>query len=395
MNEVKLATVYLIHSMIDDSPDKSVFSDNFTIEEEIGKGSFATVCTAIQKKSGKKVAVKIVSKSSLKTEQDQNRFVRETSMMKQIDHPFVTKLFDIIETNSDYYLVMEYVENGTLLDLLRNKEYLSEHLAKRYFAQIVAVLDYLHNERHICHRDLKAENIMLDNNNNIRLIDFGLSNFFTVQSPLLQTACGSPAYASPEMLKKNKYTKAADIWSAGVLLYTMVTGKLPFYDRDMQQMLRKILFSQPVFPDNISFQCQQLIRQMLMKSPQDRIKMADIKEHPWFEDTEYKQLLYFNFTQDKKFIVLGDNLKEEDIDNDIVVKLQELGFDTSQLLNALINDDYDEMTSIYRMMRREKIKEETNKFILSIEEKQNSTMTTMSMNPLSISMNPLRMNVHS
>ena len=316
-------------------------------------------------------------------------------MMKQIDHPFVTKLFDIIETNSDYYLVMEYVENGTLLDLLRNKEYLSEHLAKRYFAQIVAVLDYLHNERHICHRDLKAENIMLDNNNNIRLIDFGLSNFFTVQSPLLQTACGSPAYASPEMLKKNKYTKAADIWSAGVLLYTMVTGKLPFYDRDMQQMLRKILFSQPVFPDNISFQCQQLIRQMLMKSPQDRIKMADIKEHPWFEDTEYKQLLYFNFTQDKKFIVLGDNLKEEDIDNDIVVKLQELGFDTSQLLNALINDDYDEMTSIYRMMRREKIKEETNKFILSIEEKQNSTMTTMSMNPLSISMNPLRMNVHS
>ncbi|KAH0787863.1 CAMK family protein kinase [Histomonas meleagridis] len=356
-----------------DLPKQTAFLENFAIQEEVGKGSFATVCSAIHNRSGKKVAVKIVDKSSLKTEQAQNRFVREITMMKQMDHPFITKLYDIYETDTAYNLVMEYVDNGTMLDLIRSKNHLNESLARRYFSQLISVLDYLHNERHICHRDLKPENIMLDSNNNIRLIDFGLSNFFTVQSPLLQTACGSPAYAAPEMLKRNKYTKAADIWSAGVLLFTMVTGKLPFYDKDMKVMLRKIISEQPTFPETISFNCQQLIRQMLLKLPQDRIKLSMIKEHPWIEESEYKELFKYKFSIDKRFTqgFSGDMIiTEEDLDLNIVEELNKLGFNTSSLCAALNNGEYDEMISIYRMMKREKEKEELHKLMKGIDDRQ-------------------------
>jgi serine/threonine protein kinase len=170
----------------------------------------------------------VVLRSSLDCEEALTRFAREISLLKAMNHPFVAELFEIIEDAGSFYLVMELLEHGNMLEYVNGHGRLNEDQARRYFCEIISALDYLHNWRFVAHRDLKAENILLDRHNNVRLIDFSLSKQFSKAAPTLVTACGSPAYAAPEMIQGHSYTKAADIWSAGVCLFAMVAGHLPF-----------------------------------------------------------------------------------------------------------------------------------------------------------------------
>jgi serine/threonine protein kinase len=156
-------------------------------------------------------------------------------------HPFVTELFQALDDDTNYYLVMEFVEHGNMLDYVNLNGRVNEDQARRFFTQLIWVLEYLHFERKVAHRDLKCENVLLDRYDNIRLIDFGLSTAFSDLNPQLATACGSPAYAAPEMVKGNQYTKSADIWSAGILLFAVCTGYLPFDDDNVERMLLKIV----------------------------------------------------------------------------------------------------------------------------------------------------------
>jgi len=160
---------------------------------------------------------------------DVERVSREIHILKIVRHPTIVQLYEIIETDKELYLIMEYARGGELFEYIVNRKRVREKDAAKFLHQILSGVDYLH-KHNICHRDLKPENLLMDDHNNIKIVDFGLSNMYTPGVPL-QTACGSPCYAAPEMVAGKKYdAMAADMWSCGVIIYAMVCGFLPFED---------------------------------------------------------------------------------------------------------------------------------------------------------------------
>jgi serine/threonine protein kinase len=200
----------------------------------------------------------------------------------------------------------------------------------------------------VAHRDIKAENVLLDAHWNIRLIDFGLSHAFTENNPLLHTACGSPAYAAPEMIIGDSYSKAADIWSAGILLFAMVAGELPFDDPGgVHGILMKIVSEDPVYPDVMSSSLIDLLKRILTKSPDQRIDIARIKAHPWFSHSEYLQIFQLPFSNEE-WLVRG-------VDRSIVEAMERMGIDVKSVAAAVLCGEYTTETAIYSMLRRLKI----------------------------------------
>lgn len=333
---------------------------NYILKKRIGKGSFATVWCAEHKIAGENVAIKVIHNKSIDSEEARTRFVREINIIKQTDHPFISKLFEIIETKDDTYLVMEYAENGSILNYVNTNGRLPEKHARRYFSQLISALEYLHNIKMVAHRDLKAENVLLDRNNNLRLIDFGLSNCFTEEAPELKTSCGTPAYAAPEMILGYKYTKEADIWSAGILLYAMVTGELPFDDDDIQKLLQKIVYTEPIYPHFLSSQMVDLLKKILTKNPEKRLTLEKIKRHPWFSNNEYEMFTRLQ-SNEEKWIQSG-------IDLEIVQKMQGMKININKLTQALLDGEYNETTAIYLLLRRLKVTESIKEMMNSLND---------------------------
>ncbi|KAF7238805.1 Serine/threonine-protein kinase BRSK1 [Varanus komodoensis] len=195
---------------------------------------------------------------------------REIAILKLIEHPHVLKLHDVYENKKYLYLVLEHVSGGELFDYLVKKGRLTPKEARKFFRQIVSALDFCHSYS-ICHRDLKPENLLLDEKNNIRIADFGMASL-QVGDSLLETSCGSPHYACPEVIKGEKYDgRRADMWSCGVILFALLVGALPFDDDNLRQLLEKVkrgIFHMPHFipPD-----CQNLLRGMIEVEPEKRL----------------------------------------------------------------------------------------------------------------------------
>lgn len=160
--------------------------------------------------------------------------------MKMLNHPNIVKLIQVIETEKTTYLIMEYASKGELFDYLVLNGRMKEKEAREKFRQIVSAVQYCH-QKGIVHRDLKAENLLLDADLNIKIADFGFSNEFTTGSKL-DTYCGSPPYAAPELFRGLKYDgPEVDVWSLGVLLYTMVSGTLPFDGATLRELRERVL----------------------------------------------------------------------------------------------------------------------------------------------------------
>jgi serine/threonine protein kinase len=323
----------------------------FVLDKNVGAGAFAQVWLAHHGISKQNVAIKVIVKESVSSPTARTRLQREIALLKQMDHPFISELFQVIDTDANYYLVMEFVANGNLLDYVNNNGRLSEDQARRYFAQMLSVLEYLHYERKVAHRDIKCENVLLDRYNNIRVIDFGLSNVFTDENPQLKTACGSPAYAAPEMVKGNKYTNAADIWSTGVMLFAIVGGYLPFDDDNIQRLLQKIVYTEVRYPSFFSPQLTDLLQKMMCKDPERRLTLEMIKNHPWFSQAEYAVLL-----ETSNFERRGDGA-EVAIDREVIDTIAGLGIDCHDLHSSLLKGEFTELTALYRIFLRERATE--------------------------------------
>lgn len=211
----------------------------YDIERTIGKGNFAVVKLARHRITKTEVAIKIIDKSQLDRNNLQKVY-REVQIMKLLDHPHIIKLYQVMETKSMIYLVSEYASQGEIFDFIANHGRMSESMARRKFWQILSAVDYCHSRR-IVHRDLKAENLLLDTNMNIKIADFGFSNFY-MPGEQLATWCGSPPYAAPEVFEGKKYTgPEIDIWSLGVVLYVLVCGALPFDGSTLQTLRDRVL----------------------------------------------------------------------------------------------------------------------------------------------------------
>jgi tRNA A-37 threonylcarbamoyl transferase component Bud32 len=316
---------------------------HYLVNSELGAGTFSTVWLAMHELTKVNVAIKVISKASVQDEEALTRLVRELNLMKQMHHPFIAEFYESLEDDDAYYYCMEFAEHGNLLGYISMNGSLSEIQARHIFSQVISVLDYLHTERHVCHRDVKAENMLLDRHNNVRVIDFGLSNQFTSSRPLLKTVCGSPPYVAPEMVKGKPYSRSADVWSAGVLLYSMTTGALPFDDDHIQSLLTKIVSRDVVYPSYLSPSLIDLLRRMLTKNPDLRITVPEIRDHEWFSANQYTGLFALD---------LGGRAAETRIAADIIQEMAEMGIETALLQEQLSLGVSTDLTAMYRMLRR-------------------------------------------
>lgn len=326
---------------------------SYQFVKKIGEGSFAEVWSATHVKSGLGVAIKVINKAKFKEPKHLTRFNRELSFMKQIEHPLIAQLYESLEDENNHYLVMEYAEGDNLLQYINTDGKLAEPLARQYFIQLISVVEYLHKEKNIIHRDLKAENVLLDRHYNIRLIDFGLSNSFSLDHTNLETACGSPGYLPPEMIKGQTHTTAADIWSLGVLLYVIVVGHLPFEDPQIPKIFDKIVNATPFYPRTLSADLSTLLKKMLVKEPENRITLDEIKAHPWFSMECYN---YANgrltrtlpLTSPGEYSVISPFV----LDEDALEKMKNLGYNPDGMETRLMTREFDEESAIYLMISK-------------------------------------------
>jgi 5'-AMP-activated protein kinase catalytic alpha subunit len=232
--------------------------------------------------TGHKVAVKILNKAKIKQLGMEEKVQREINILHLCTHPHIIRLYEVVDTPTDIFLVNEYVSGGELFDYIVSKGRLSADEARNFFHQIISGVEYCHFQK-IVHRDLKPENLLLDANLNIKIADFGLSNLMR-DGDFLRTSCGSPNYAAPEVISGHLYAgPEVDVWSCGVILYALLCGSLPFDDESIPNLFKKIKSGMYALPTHLSQLAKNLIPRMLEVDPMKRITIPEIRLHPWFQ----------------------------------------------------------------------------------------------------------------
>mmetsp|Transcript_23613 Transcript_23613/g.43843 ORF Transcript_23613/g.43843 Transcript_23613/m.43843 type:complete len:613 (+) Transcript_23613:599-2437(+) len=255
--------------------------ENYCLGRTLGIGSFGKVKLAEHMLTGQLVAIKILNRAKIRSLDMEEKVRREIQILKLFVHPHIIRLYEVIETPTDIFLVMEYVSGGELFDHIVSKGRLNVGEARQFFQQIISGVAYCHNSK-VVHRDLKPENLLLSGDNNIKVADFGLSNLM-YDGEFLRTSCGSPNYAAPEVINAHLYAgPEVDIWSCGVILYALLCGSLPFDDESIPRLFRKIKTGHYVLPSHLNDSSSDLIRRMLTVDPTQRIKIDEIRNHPFF-----------------------------------------------------------------------------------------------------------------
>ncbi|XP_068116555.1 serine/threonine-protein kinase MARK2 isoform X8 [Hyperolius riggenbachi] len=319
------------------STDEQPHIGNYRLLKTIGKGNFAKVKLARHVLTGKEVAVKIIDKTQLNSSSLQKLF-REVRIMKVLNHPNIVKLFEVIETEKTLYLVMEYASGGEVFDYLVAHGRMKEKEARAKFRQIVSAVQYCH-QKFIVHRDLKAENLLLDADMNIKIADFGFSNEFTFGNKL-DTFCGSPPYAAPELFQGKKYDgPEVDVWSLGVILYTLVSGSLPFDGQNLKELRERVLRGKYRIPFYMSTDCENLLKKFLILNPSKRGTLEQIMRDRWMnvghEDDELKP--YVEPVPDYK-----DPKRTE--------LMVSMGYSREEIQDSLVNQKYNEVMATYLLL---------------------------------------------
>ena len=313
-----------------DEKEKIIEGKNktYVISKTLGKGTFGKVKLAYNKDNkNEKYACKILLKSNIKDEDDYMRCKREMDILKKMHHVNVVRTYEIISTETTYYIFMDFCAKGELFNYIVEKQHLSEEKSAFFYYQLINGIEYIH-KKGVCHRDLKPENLLLTEKNKLKIIDFGLSNYF--KGNLLETPCGSPCYASPEMVMGNKYNGfCIDIWSSGIILYAMLCGYLPFEEMENDEynevLFRNIVECNVEYPSEfVTPVAKDLLCKILVKDPRKRITIEEIKLHNFYLLGEllYKQTFenmgsindYLFLVDDKEKFIDYEDLKDKDIE---------------------------------------------------------------------------------
>uniref|UniRef100_A0A8B9JUD8 non-specific serine/threonine protein kinase n=1 Tax=Astyanax mexicanus TaxID=7994 RepID=A0A8B9JUD8_ASTMX len=306
---------------------------NYRLLKTIGKGNFAKVKLARHILTGRENAF-------LTCIFFLPQLFREVRIMKGLNHPNIVQLFEVIETEKTLYLIMEYASGGEVFDYLVAHGRMKEKEARAKFRQIVSAVHYCH-QKNIVHRDLKAENLLLDADSNIKIADFGFSNEFTLGNKL-DTFCGSPPYAAPELFQGKKYDgPEVDIWSLGVILYTLVSGSLPFDGQNLKELRERVLRGKYRVPFYMSTDCEGILRRFLVLNPTKRCTLEQIMKDKWM-----------NVGHE------GDELKPhvEPVENyndpDRIDVMIGMGYSREEIREALTTQKYNEITATYLLLGR-------------------------------------------
>ncbi|XP_053835389.1 serine/threonine-protein kinase BRSK2 isoform X2 [Vidua macroura] len=319
----------------------------YRLEKTLGKGQTGLVKLGVHCVTCQKVAIKIVNREKL-SESVLMKVEREIAILKLIEHPHVLKLHDVYENKKYLYLVLEHVSGGELFDYLVKKGRLTPKEARKFFRQIISALDFCHSHS-ICHRDLKPENLLLDEKNNIRIADFGMASL-QVGDSLLETSCGSPHYACPEVIRGEKYDgRKADVWSCGVILFALLVGALPFDDDNLRQLLEKVKRGVFHMPHFIPPDCQNLLRGMIEVDASKRLTLEHIQKHIWYiggkNEPEPEQPI-------PRKVQIRSLPSLEDIDPDVLDSMHSLGCfrDRNKLLQDLLSEEENQEKMIYFLL---------------------------------------------
>ncbi|XP_021431090.2 serine/threonine-protein kinase BRSK1-like isoform X1 [Oncorhynchus mykiss] len=322
----------------------------YRMEKTLGKGQTGLVKLGVHCITGQKVAIKIVNREKL-SESVLMKVEREIAILKLIEHPHVLKLHDVYENNKYLYLVLEHVSGGELFDYLVKKGRLTPKEARKFFRQIISALDFCHSHS-ICHRDLKPENLLLDEKNDIRIADFGMASL-QVGDSLLETSCGSPHYACPEVIRGEKYDgRRADVWSCGVILFALLVGALPFDHDNLRQLLEKVKSGVFHMPHFIPPDCQALLKGMIEVDPDKRLKLEAVQKHSWYQSGQNEPCPE---QPPPRHVCMGRILCLTELDPDVLDSMHSLGCfrDSGKLTcNLQCEEDNQEKMIYYLLLDR-------------------------------------------
>ncbi|XP_060937279.1 SNF-related serine/threonine-protein kinase [Limanda limanda] len=328
----------------------------YDLDKTLGRGHFAVVKLARHVFTGEKVAVKVIDKTKLDTVATGHLF-QEVRCMKLVQHPNIVRLYEVIDTQTKLYLILELGDGGDMFDyIMKHEEGLTEELAKKYFAQIVHAISYCHR-LHVVHRDLKPENVVFfEKQGLVKLTDFGFSNKFQ-PGKKLTTSCGSLAYSAPEILLGDEYdAPAVDIWSLGVILFMLVCGQPPFQEANDSETLTMIMDCKYTVPAHVSRACEDLIDRMLQRDPKGRASLDEIETHTWLQGVDPSPATKYNTP-----LVSHKSLSEEE--HTSIIQRMVLGdiADREAIVEALETNKYNHITATYYLLAerilREKQKE--------------------------------------
>ena len=339
---------------------------HYNVIKTLGEGSFGKVKLAIHQSTGQKVALKIISRRKLITRDMAGRIEREIQYLQLLRHPHIIKLFTVITMPGEIVMVLEYA-GGELFDYIVQNGKMAEGKARKFFQQIVCAVEYCHRHK-IVHRDLKPENLLLDEQLNVKIADFGLSNIMT-DGNFLKTSCGSPNYAAPEVISGKLYAgPEVDVWSCGVILYVLLVGRLPFDDEYIPALFKKITQGNYVVPSYLSQGAVQLIRRMLQVNPVNRITIQEIRQDPWFTHdlAEYLQPPVEEFVDtgvdpnkaiDPHSLGKGNPvIVQEKLHSSVVGKLgKTMGYAPDDVQEALCKDEPSAIKDAYLIVRENHI----------------------------------------
>ena len=363
---------------------------NYQIVKTLGEGSFGKVKLAYHITTGQKVALKIINKKVLAKSDMQGRIEREISYLRLLRHPHIIKLYDVIKSKDEIIIVFEFAQNE-LFDYIIQRDKMSEQEARRFFQQIISAVEYCHRHK-IVHRDLKPENLLLDEELNVKIADFGLSNIMT-DGNFLKTSCGSPNYAAPEVISGKLYAgPEVDVWSCGVILYVMLCRRLPFDDESIPILFKNISNGVYILPKFLSPGAANLIKRMLIVNPLNRISINEIFQDEWFRVDLPESLIPDNLKNNKNSDS-NDNCNNnstndgdqsaEVIDDDLVNALAKtMGYDIEEIYESLEsnedNSNLNEIRDAYMLMKENKSLLQN----LNTKSNNNNNNTNNSVDPL-------------
>ncbi|OMJ94135.1 hypothetical protein SteCoe_2773 [Stentor coeruleus] len=323
--------------------------DDYILGSQIGQGAYAIVRGAIKKSNNTKFAIKSYEKSKLLDPHRKRSVQREIEILGMLRHQNIVKLFEVIDTGRQLHLVLEHVGGCSLHGYLKKRptRRLEEPEARRIFKQVLLGIEYCHH-KNVTHRDIKLENLLLDDNNNVKIIDFGFSTCFSHEKKV-KMFCGTPSYMSPEIVARVEYNgPPADIWALGVLLFVLLCGCYPFKAQSDRELYKKIQYGQFTIPQHMTQGARSLISRIMRIDPNKRPSVNDILKDNWVVSTEITKAPG-EFTEPlPRSCSTGDPL-----DAEIVFSLKRLGYTEEELRNELKNDN-SHAALLYKHLKRSK-----------------------------------------
>ncbi|ETE70007.1 5'-AMP-activated protein kinase catalytic subunit alpha-2, partial [Ophiophagus hannah] len=332
--------------------------------------------------TGHKVAVKILNRQKIRSLDVVGKIKREIQNLKLFRHPHIIKLYQVISTPTDFFMVMEYVSGGELFDYICKHGHVEETEARRLFQQILSAVDYCHRHM-VVHRDLKPENVLLDAHMNAKIADFGLSNMMS-DGEFLRTSCGSPNYAAPEVISGRLYAgPEVDIWSCGVILYALLCGTLPFDDEHVPTLFKKIRGGVFYIPEYLNRSIATLLMHMLQVDPLKRATIKDIREHEWFK----QDLPSYLFPEDPSY---DANVMDDDAVREVCEKFE---CTESEVMASLYSGDpQDQLAVAYHLIiDNRRIMNQASEFYLASSPPSGSFMDDSMHIPPGVKPHPERM----